>query len=43
MMVVGTDIRLMTPIMTETLLNAEMLAINQVSCWQPGDDDEWWD
>ena len=35
MMVVGTDIRLMTPIMTETLLNAEMLAINQVS-WLVG-------
>ena len=29
-MMVGTDIRLMTGIMNETLLNAEMLEVNQV-------------
>ena len=29
-MMVGTDIRLMTAIMNETLINAEMLAVNQV-------------
>jgi hypothetical protein len=28
-MMVGTDIRLMTAIMNETLLNTEMLAVNQ--------------
>lgn len=30
-MMVGTDIRLMTPIMKELLLNKEAIAINQVT------------
>eukprot|EP01079_Euglenida_sp_SAG-EU17-18_P011582 gene11582-2108_t len=36
-MMVGTDIRKFTPIMNETLLNTEMLAINQDYLATPGD------
>lgn len=36
-MMIGTDLRMMTPIMTETLLNKNMLAINQDYTAVPGD------
>ena len=36
-LMVGTDIRLMTPIMQELLLNKELIAINQDTTYPPGD------
>ena len=36
-MMIGTDIRLMTPIMKELLLNEESIAINQDYLAVPGD------